>query len=131
MGAAAEHLSQVRGQHAHVGPGRAIDLDAKHPGLVVGRGVDVEPCHGDGAGGPLDLDPGPGQLVQAPPTHLARRDHGRDLVHDTGERCRRLAHLVEGDPGHVPGPGDLARGIEGAGGAPEHDLGLVGLRETR
>ena len=28
---------------------------------------------------------------------------------------------------HVPGPGDLARGVEGGGGRAEHHLGLVGL----
>ena len=58
------------------------------PGLGRCRARHVEAVHRDRSGRALDLDPGPGQLVQSPPPTLRGRDHGRDLVDDAGRAMR-------------------------------------------
>ena len=58
-------------------------------------GRHLQPVHGDGTGGPLHLDPLPGQLVEAPAPHLDRGHHGRDLL-DVTDEARLMIEVAYG-----------------------------------
>ena len=103
--------AEVLGQDPDVGARRTLDL-----GPVYQRsqrvGFDVEAVDRHRAGRPLHLNALAGQLVQATPAHLHRRDHRGHLVDVAGQRRRGVAHGIGRHVRHVEGGGDLARGVE-------------------
>ncbi len=130
MGPAPERGPHVLGQHTDVGTRRALHLGPVDAGTFGDR-LDVEAGDVHPPRRAVDLNPLPGQLVQAPSADLHGRDHRRDLLDGAREGRSRLLHLGERHPGHVPLPDDVAGRIEGRRVGTQHDLGHVGLREGR
>ena len=127
---AAERGAEIGGERADVGAAPALDDDGR---LRVRTGrelLDLEPVDAHRPRRPLDLLPGPGQLVEATPADLHRRDHRRELLDVADEARERALDLVAGER-HGALVEDLARGVERAGGDAEHDPAPVGLALLR
>src|SRR5947208_2586434 len=120
MGTTAEGRTNVGSEDAHIGPRRTLDGDPIDAGLATL--VDVETVDDDGPGGPLHLDPGARQLVQAAAADLHSRHHGRYLLDGPDETHRGRTYLVERDGGHVVGSGHVAFVVEGRRLDTEDDL---------
>src|SRR5207249_177551 len=70
---------------------------------------------------------GPGPFVEAPPVHLDRRDHRRDLGDRAQEPGQHRLQALPVQVGHGPAVGLGAGGVEGVGGHAEGDLAPVDL----
>ena len=124
VSAAAELRSQIGRQRAHIGPGRAIDLD-----LDLGQReldqydpVDVDPLRGT-----LHLSALTRQSVERNPTHFHGAVHGRDLLDVAHEAHEDLADLLFARQRSFVPPHDLAVGVQGVGLLPQSDRAGIAL----
>src|SRR3989344_1456495 len=102
MGAAAQHLTNVVGQRAHIGSFAAIDENF-HMGVVIAKELDLQMDEG---GLSCNGNAFAGQFVEFFPLDLFSRKHGRGLENISIERGEGELDLMQGGD-KVGAGGDL------------------------